>query len=325
MILSRGLLELRDLLDDPNKSKFSDATCVRTFDRVSRGLFRQLVDGNKDYSNFTMALPSTAAVQVLQNVWEFRVPSWVMHVVDIFYRDGDPTTATTLSPYLWTGATSVRIGTLIPRFTANESYTKWGWEGSHTIRLYNFSQVPNLILRVAVRPPTLLMFTVDAKNASASKITLPVTPTIGELELEEGAYINAEFQVTATNSETSANIGLMRRGIYSTAGTNVGGNLRTEVTMDAAWSSALSVDDVVESVLPIPDEHCRYLILSTAMACYQRKPNVQAMRLISGEMAMEGKRFNDYATSPRDRRGPSFIQRGRKGRNTWFDPDRTAY
>lgn len=324
MILSRALDELRDLLDDTNKSKFPDATCVRMLDRTVRGLFRQIVENRDDFSNFTMALSSSAAVQVLQNVWEWRLPTWVMHVLEIVQRDGEPTTVSTFSPYLWTGATTVRVGTPIPKYVENSLQPHWGWQGNHTIRLYNFSTVPNILLRVVVRPPTLLQFSIDTKNTSASKLTMPVTPTLGDIEKEEGAYVNAEFQVVETNSETSSNMGQMRRVVYSTAGTQVGGELHTECTMEAAWPAALSVDDVVESVLPIPDEHCRYVILSAAMACFQRKPNVTAMKLVGSEMMTEAKRFMDFATAPRDRRGPSYVQRpGRTVR--WTDPNRSPY
>ncbi len=324
MILSQALTDLGDLLDDDNGSKFPLAYRVRALDTAVQGLFRQLVDGNKEHSVFTMSLNATSAVQVLTNVWEFRIPTWVMHVIEVTRRDSDPTTETTFSPYMWTGATNSRVGIPVEKYSPSTTQPKWAWEGMHTLRLYNFATVPSIFLRVVVRPPPMLKFTVDAVNASASKVTLPVTPTLGTINSEEGTFINSEFQVTLANSETNVNLGTVRRVVYSKGTTEEGGALRTECTLDAAWSSALASGDVVESLVPIASEHCRLVVLKAAQACFIRKPNVQATNMMNRELGEELKKFMDYATTPRDKRGPSFVKRsGRAG--YWSDPNRVPY
>lgn len=325
MILSRFLSECGDTLDD-ERVKYPADQLVRTLDRQLLGAFRDLVQGNKNYSNFTMSIPASAAVQVLDNVWEFRLPTWIMHVVLVSRRDGSPTIEPTTSPYTWTGAANVRIGATIERYVPDNFRPHWRWDGNHTLRLVNFGEVPQegLVIQVVVRPPPMVQFTLDVKNASASKLTLPVDMLLGEIDSEEGAFINCEFQVTATNSETSTNLGLVRRGVYSSGVVTSGGDARTEITFDAAWTSALSIGDVVDSVLPIPSEHCRLLVLRTVMACYQKKPNVKGMALIQAELNFETQKFEHYAAW-RDTHGPSHYKRHDRRAFRPYDPNRSNW
>lgn len=323
MNLTLAISEVRDTLDDIVGTKFPDEQIVRALDRTTVGMFRTIADGNKDYSNFTISLPTTAGIQVLANQWEYRLPHWIMAVIEVCNRSGSPTAEPTYSPYTWTGGASVSLGTPIERWSGDVRRPHWQWDGNHTLRLVNYSQALGLAIRVVVKPPPLIQFTVADQNTSASKVNLPLTLTLGKQAIEEGGFINAELQVTSTNAEVSTNRGAIRRVIYSSAVAQVGGSSRTELTFDAAWpGGALVNGDVLESLIAIPSEHCRCLVLKVAEACYQRKPNVAGMRLIAREQAEEMARFQAFAAGPRDRRGPTFKHRTDRPFLRPYNPDR---
>ena len=278
---------------------------------------------NKEFSNFSMCVQKESAVQVLSNVWEYRLPTWVMHVVNVFERSGNATAETTMSPYLWTGSSNVSLGLVIPKYRANEGM-KWSWEGNHTIRLHKFTEAKELIVEVAARPAKMLKLTIDSDASTNTKMFLPNTPTLGEYETEEGVFINTDFQVTSTYNVLGTHIGNVRRCVYSTPYVLSGGGRKHELTFDQNFDSLLVAGDTVESILAIPDEHTRVLILKVAQACFQQKPNANALSTIAYELGEELQKFMNYASSPRDRRGETYIKRGTQARRT-TDPERPFY
>lgn len=309
------LAECGDLLDnDAQKTRFPDAMLIRTANRQLRGLFRTLVQSNKEYSNFLLGAFKANAVEVVDNVFEYKLPTWVTHVVKVWQRQNDPAVATTFSPYLWTGAASVQPGAEIQKFVGNSFEQYWSWEGNHTLRLNKQTQPLDLLIEVAARPAPMFKGVISTLHASTSKLYLPAALTYGEVELEEGSFINSEIECTGTVVNTSTNLGLVRRCIYSNAATiNAGARLH-ELSFDTPWASGLAIGDTVESIVPLPDEHCRLLVLKVAQAAFGRKPNVDAMRIISGEMADEMGKFMAYASTPRDKQGPSFIRQSSRSR-----------
>lgn len=323
MIVSGFLDEMRDILDDANKAKFPDATVMRIGDRQLRDMFRTLVQGNKEFSNFTMSVNATAAAEVLDNVFEYRLPTWIMHVAKVSLRSADPTTEATFSPYRWTGASNAKIGTEIPKFVDNDRRPRWTWEGNHTLRLHNYTSAQSLVLNVVVRPSPLVTFAIDRVHQSTSKLYLPAQLTLGTVDLEEGAFVNAEFKVTSTVSGSSAAIGAVRRCVYSTPNSQSQGARLHELTFDAGFGAVLAQGDTVESLIPLPDEHTYFLVLKTAQAAFIRKPNITALQSISASLLRAERDFHAYATS-RDRQGPSYLKSGNNMRPL-RDPDRPYY
>jgi len=300
---SQFLSEVADVLDDPDSEMYPAAQIVRSGDRQLRGLYRTLVESNKQYSNFTMAVQSSVALEPIDNIFDYRMPTWIMAVTRVWIRNGTATTETSFSPYLWTSG-GAQQGSEIPK-VGQEAAQRWSWQGSNTVRLHNFSEAQELLLEVVVRPSKMCKAKIATANPSASALYLPPTASYGELELEEGAYINSEWQVTTTSNANATHYGDIRRCIYSNAATIDTGVRYNELTFDSAFTNTLAQDDVVETILALPDEHTRVLVLLTARACFQKKGNLKALEAIQAELLQEQTRFSQYATPPRDSRGPS--------------------
>lgn len=320
MNVSGFVSECSDLLDDPKNTLYPIATLIRAGDRQLRGLFRTLTETNSEYSNFSMCIQKEAATKVFDATWEYRLPTWIVNVVGVYYRLNEATSESTFSPYKWTTLGTAAKGNKIPKHAA-VGLPHWSWQGNHTLRLEKFTTAQELVIEVAARPPKMVKGKIATANTSQSAFYMPPTPSFGELEIEEGAYINAEFQVTSTSNVNATQYGDIRRCIYSNASTIVSSTRYHELTMDAAWTATLAVDDVIESVLAIPDEHTRLLVLRVGMACAQKRNNTALMKAIMTEMPSEEQKFKDYATPPRDKGGPTFIKRNLNERPT-YDKER---
>lgn len=305
------LAELRDLLNDEKGLSFSDEMLIRAANRQMRGLFRTMIQGNKEYSNYTIGMTAGGnALEVYNNTWEFRLPSWITQVTDVYRAEGFSVVEPYWASYKWTNGSNVNAGQVIPKWTTNQQYPHWLWQGNNnTLRLVNYSVCPDILLCVAVRPPLLFRAKIATVNASPSGAYLPPIPEFGGYENEEGALINGVVEVVSTQNVNSTNYGMVRRVVYSSANTLVSGSRTYIIEIDKRWDTALAAGDVIESVIPIPDQHTRILVLKTAQAAFQRKNNVEGLRSIGAELGEELVKFTSYAASPRDRNGPTFIKR----------------
>lgn len=303
MNTSQFLTEVADVLDDPDSEMYPAEEIVRHGNRQLRGLYRTLVESNKQYSNFTMAVQAEVALEPIDNIFDYRLPNWVMAVTRVWIRNGSATSEPNLSLYSWTPG-AAQLGNEIPK-VGNEVSQRWSWQGNSTVRLHNFSSAQELVLEVVVRPASMAKAKIATENASTSKLYLPPSLNYGEIDLEEGAYINSDWQVTTTANTNATHYGDIRRCVYSTPSAISSGSRYVELTFDAAWTNALVQNDVVETVLALPDEHTRVLVLLAARACFQKKGNLKGLEAIQGELLQEQTRFSQYATPPRDSRGPS--------------------
>lgn len=313
------LAEVADVLDDPNARTYRAEEIVRHGDRQLRGLYRTLVEANKQFSNYTMAIQKEVALEPMDNVFDYRLPSWVQAVVAVWLRTGSPAVESTFNMYAWTAGGAQR-GLLIPK-GGQDGRPQWKWQGSNTLRLTGYGEAQELVLEVVVRPAHMFKGKIATVNPSASKLYLPA-PVYGTVELEEGAYINSDWQVTATGVTSATQLGDVRRCVYSNAATIVTGVRHHELTMDSAFTTALAQDDTIETVLPLPDEHTRLLVLLTARACMQKKASMKGLEATMSETAVESQRFAQYATPPRDTQGPTEWKRAspnaqRPGWNGW--------
>lgn len=312
-MLTLGFIqEVQDCLDDPKVARYPLATIVRHGDRQLRGMFRSMSVANKDYSNFTYCAKGADARVIFKGGYEWRLPSWIEAIAQVNYREGTATVQTSFSPYRWT-ADTVGIGNLIPR-DARDPYPRWSWEGNNTLKVWNCQTPPELVIRCIKRPSKMFYGRIATLHASQGSLYLPA-PINGEVEIEEGSYVNADFQVTTTASTNALQYGDIRRCIYSNAAAVLVSSRVHELVFDSNWTATLAVNDEIQTVLPLPDEQTRYLVLRTAFACMQKQGATLGMSAIAGEMAEEGQRFKN-TIQPRDAAGPRrWITRGyRNGR-----------
>lgn len=319
MLTTELIAEVKDTVKAPNATLFPPDIIVRAATRQYRSLFRTMVFGNKEYANFPLALFKANAVQLFSTVYQYRTPTWISHVVDLYQRTDAGTTNTSMSPYLWTG-TPASLGQRL--FKDREGpRLRWSWEGQHTLRVYGSSVTLDLVAMCVKIPTKPFVGTIDTANAAQNKLYLPVLPQHGSAETEEGAYINSEWTVTGTSSANATQFGDVRRCIYSQANAVFGGARVQELTFDANFTSTLVSGDQVETVLAIPDEHTRLLVLKTATALYQKEGNIKAIASLQGEMQEELAKFLAYASGMRDSKGPRRMKRRTRDMRWQMDMD----
>lgn len=328
MIVSEFLDRLQDVVDDDDgHTNYPDEQRIRELDQQVRSMWRQLVDGNKEHGNFTFALQKESARKLMRNVFEWRLPSWAYSVVRVYRRSDTAGGASepNLSLYLWTAPSDdVALQNEIPKGRQQRG-PYWEWQGSSTLRLYGYTVAPELVVWCAKLPPRILVATLAQSHSPSSAVALylPGTLQYGNVDLEEGAYINADLQVVNTNGATDLHVGSIRRCIYSNPAVIVSGARLHELTFDAAYPANLVLGDKLESVLPIMDAHCRYLVLRVAMALFQKKANKEGLAAIASDLGTEARMFSDFALS-RDSNGPYWFKR-RTGAPVVRDPDRMSW
>jgi hypothetical protein len=307
--ISSALQLVRDRLDDPNGTKYSDAEIVRHLDEQARVMFRKQTQASKEWHNFALMVQKEDARQLFANIWEWRLPTWVDRIVKIFERGGTGSTEATFSPYLWAGNEGLNFGREILKTDANRR-NGWTWEGQHTLRLWKSTQAQELIILCCKTPPPSIKVKVSKVYADASGAYLPATTDtanwlLGSTSLEEGVYINSEVQVTATSSTTATHLGDIRRVSYSQA--DVIDTARYQaLRFESNLTVPLVVGDTIESLLPIPDAHATLLVLLTLNAIFTKKNNTDGMKAIVADLSREWQDFIMFATAPRDSSGPYF-------------------
>ena len=309
MNISACIQLVRDRLDDPNGTKYTDPEIVRHIDEQARVMFRKQTQASKEWHNFALMVQKEDARQLFGDVWEWRLPTWVDRVVKIFERGGTGSVETTFSPYLWSGNNGVTFGREILK-TDPTRRNGWTWEGQHTLRLWKTTQAPELILLVCKVPPPSLKVKVAKAYADASGVYLPATSDtanwiLGSTKLEEGVYINAEIEVTATNSAVATHLGDLRRVSYSQSDAIDTARYQA-LRFETNFTNVLAVGDTVETQLPVPDAHATLLVLLTLNAIFTKKNNTDGMKAIVGDLSREWQDFIMFATAPRDSSGPYF-------------------
>lgn len=318
--------EVRDILDDPNSIHYQDAEIVRHADRQLQILARTQVRFDMGYHNFELHLQKGDAVQLYNQVWEYRLPSWVVNVTRVWQIDDPASAEPTFSPYLW--SEEATIGSIVEKIDKADVARGGGWyfAGNNAIQLRGFASETAMRVQVAKLPAPLFLATLATAHADADKLYLPASLTLGTERIELGDYINADVVVTTLNTATNDYRGVRRRCIYSTPNADDGGTRRHELSMDAAFSGApLEVGDAIETQVPLPEEHTRLLCLKVARACLQKRGNREAIISIANELRYEQAMFEARVT-PRDTHAPDFVRR-RTGRRRALteDEDRRAW
>ena len=327
MNLSQFLVRIRDELDDNAKLKYSDGELVRHIDEQARTLCRLQMRTNKEWANFALSLQSEDARKLFQNTYEWKLPTWVEAVIRVYIRvNSSGAGETTFSNYKWTNNDQT-LGTMIPK-TDLMRRSGWSWEGNHTLRIWNFSVVPELTLEVVADPAPMFkaaILTIPVAPVATSfflpPLPVPVANDLGERGyVEEGRYINGEVQVTATTGAADTKLGETRRIIYSKSSTIDVATRRHQLDLEAPFSSNVAVGDTIESLIPVSEMHSRVLMLKVLNAAAVKKFNIDLQKSIGAEMGEEMAAFVEWASKPRDSNGP-FFKLSSSGLRKPYDPD----
>jgi hypothetical protein len=308
--ISQALLLIRDRLDDPAGTKYSDAEIVRHLDEQARVMFRKQTQTSKDWHNFGLMIQKEDGRQLFADTWEWRLPTWIDRVVRVFERGGTATAESTFSPYLWTGNSNITFGREIQK-TDPERRDGWSWEGQHTFRLWRRTEALELIILCCKVPAPSLKVKLLHAYADATGAYLPPTTDstswiYGSTALEEGVYVNAEMQVTTTAVNTATHLGDIRRVSYSQPDAIDSAVRYQALRFESSFTNTLAVGDYIETMLPVPDAHANLLILLTLNAIFVKKNNTDGMKAIVADLSKEWQDFIMFATMPRDSSGPFY-------------------
>lgn len=320
MRITDFVLGVRDELDDSQSLKWSDAEIVRHADAQAKRMIVMLTKADKEWHNFSYCLQKESGKNLFANVWEWRLPSWVEKVRKVYARSGSASVEATFSPYRWTGSSAVDLGQEINETDVSRR-SGWSWQGQHTLRLWNWTQADELTLQVVKLPPPMFKATTANLHASVTfdGIYLPSSLTLGTLGMEEGIYANAEVLISATASATDTNLGEMRRVDYSRTNAMDVGTRRTEIRFEEGFLHAVAVGDTLETLIPIPPSHARFLTLLVVNACAIKKNNLDLQKSIVGDLGQATNEFlSDVAA--RDSAGPYFYKAGQSLRRR-YSPD----
>lgn len=309
------LFNVRLVLKDPGDSvnnpdeKWTDSEILEHGSRVQQALTRLQIEKGRDFSNFPYCLQAAAATQLYDTSWQWRLPSWISSVSSVFrLNDGTSSAETTFSPFLWGKALPLQAQGRVEKIRQGVAQG-YRWDGVRTLRVWGFSSAPKLALEVATTPAPLFKMTVSATPGAANELYLPVQPAganfIGREGMEEGCYVNA--QVMVTSATDPANFGAVRRCIYSQSNIALSGARRQKLTFDESFTSALVQNDVVQSMLPFSDEHCKAVVLLTAEACLMKEGAVPILKALQPQLSRELAAFAQFA-GRKDYDGPDFIE-----------------
>lgn len=329
MRLSEGISAVRRIVYDPVDSavenpdpKFTDSEIAAHLTEQARSLARIQIQRDQGYHNALYALTSEQGIQVVSGVFQYPLPQWVSNIVRVCFRyQGDADVEDTWSPYTWT--TPPALGEEIDRKGAHP--TKWWWwDGNRTLRVVGYSGAPSLLLEVAKTPPPQFRAVLDIDPEDETRLWLPLALQAGTEDLAEGAYVNSEIQVVSSGADRFANLGQVRRVVWSASNLELDGVRRHELRLEAGLPEAMEQGDTVETLLPFPDEHCRALFLKVAWALFTKNGNLTGQKAIQAELSEELRMFSDYVT-PRTTQSPAFYRNDSTiGNYPVADPDRAS-
>lgn len=319
MNVTQFVARLRSYLDDARVLKFSDAELVSMADEQLKYLTRKLSQTSKDWHNFSLGLKKEDARTIFNQTYEWTLPTWVKRVSRVYDRHSTATSEPTLSPYRWSGNSNAMFTDELGKSDSGRR-SGWTWEGTRTLRLWNFPQPLDLSLEIVKMPPPLFKATIVDTFPDMSGLYLPSVPTLGELYPEEGVYINSEIQVTSTATSVATSLGEVRRVVYSNSNTIAAGR-KNAIYVDEVWPNILEANDVVESLLPIPEDNTYLLALLVLRGLSIKKGNLDLQKSVGNAIAPELSDFLETAGLPKDSAGPYF-KTSKTVRTGRYDQDR---
>jgi hypothetical protein len=304
------LNDIRGIVDDGLESKFTDDYLLGQGHRKIQRMFRQMTETQEGYHFVEYDVESSALTSVDTETKELRLPPWASKVRSIRPREGMGTAAS--------------MGDQLVHATAAYPDTpSWRNWSDNRLRLHHWSGSSGLRLVIAKTPARMMRFTISALATDASTVNLPAEPDVGVMETQADWYRNERFEVLSTTRISTAHAVVGVRG-YVTASTPnqvVGSALRTVLTFADAWPAILKVGDVLESVVPLPEELTRLAVLETAMICFQHHGNDEAQVAMLDELRVERRDFAAYIQQ-RQSQGPDYYLCEGEGSGGHYDPNK---
>jgi hypothetical protein len=294
---------MRTILDDPidatnnPQNKFTNAALVSFLQRHVQALCRTQFQRDQGFHNFPLVLKAAESKTVIRGVFQWALPPWVVGISRVRLKLGadDAVIEPTFSPFRW--SSPLTPSDQLPKKTKNVD-AGWKWDGNRTFQLWGYDYAQSIFLEVTKLPSRMFTATIDQIGAGVNRIYLPTALTLGTEDQVEGAYINAEVQITS--SATISKVGQVRRCIYSNANVDSGAAVRkTEMYLESDLPVAVAVGDTIETMIPYGEEHTRLLLLKTAWSCFEQLANIPAQKAIASDLGDEMAKFLDYVT-PRD-------------------------
>ena len=320
MNTSEFLLEVRDTLNDPFKRKWTDIELVRTGDRMVRTMARKLAEVTGSNLELWHNIADTEFREIYKTIWEAKLPDWTLKILRLFDRNVDATGTPNSSPYLVLNggaAVTEQLAETIRMGSADHQDQYGAMLTEHkTLRVYGPSSARAVTCRLAKRPARMIQATLDLAGLSATQFYLPLSMTLGTLETEVSAYRNTLFQFGLVEGSHAAGVymaGDTRACVQSDPKVDVAGARRDLVTVDRALSGTPAVGDTVETLLEIPDEHCRRLILEVAYASAEKYSDRTLQRSLDADLATQREEFNKHV-QPRQLQEPTFMRRRNRSR-----------
>lgn len=309
MNVTSWLAAVRRYFDDDAKRKFTDQDLITNGDLEARSIFRTFTRSSEDWHNCIVFLDPTNAVQLGQNIFQWRLPTWVQRISAVYRREsvaikfpGDPYRTPN------TGAK------LLEKVEKSDDIRRrgWDWDGNHSLTWWGETSAPYVALKVAKIPHRMFRAVIATTDTGAAAQLILPPNIVGELELEGGAYVNAEVEIVAA---ASRQLGEVRRCIWSSPNEVLVASTVFRLFFDAAFPFVLAPNDVVETRLPVPQDFALLHVLRTVQATLPKKPNMELLRVIAPRLQEEEKKLIEYATPHRDMTGPFFKQSRMKQRN----------
>jgi len=307
MNVTQFLLEVRDMLDDPDdlsgsaKVRWDDGVLMRHANRTIRGLVRKQMELDQGFHNCAVLLSKEDAIQVHSNVWDYILPTWSMRVAGVREQ------ATDSQPE--------------PDFIQPADRRTSGRGGP------NYHMVANTTLRL--RHANALDLQVDTVKLPArmtrGTVGKPSTGVSGTIQLymepdedaefpnetEANSYRNAIVELTGTDSPTHIISGAIARVTASSHRNEDASKFYTLLTLDKALPVPPAANDTYEFQTEIAEEHVRLLILLVCRACWESKGNNDELRAIAGELNEEWVNYLQHI-QPRQGQEPDFIRTNRR-------------
>jgi hypothetical protein len=308
MNVTELLTEVQDLVESCDEK---DDVIMRHADRMLRSLARKQIEVDAGYYNAEFMLRPDDFTEVYTGEFEARLATWVSRISEVWRT----TAARDVPVAPYEAYAPFARSHMIKPIRKADITAGWEFTGTDTIRFRGFSQEALKVrLRVAKRPARLARFTLEEPSRLANVIYLPMEPSAGAFEIENGAYMGSRFQVSALptglpGAPPRVVFGEVRLGVASDPNfITESGVRRTRVTLSSPFSAALEAGDTIDMVCELPDEHSRLLVLMIGEAIFQKRNNTDALRSIGDAMAREWNTFLAHIL-PRQDQTPSMARR----------------
>ncbi len=291
MRLQEGIDRVNFAIDNTAARKFdvNGRDVAMVMNEQQRSMVRKMAELAEGYINHTFTLDLTAARQIHNNTFSYRLPHWLLKIEEVRRSDGGST---------------FNLGPRIRRFRPRMPWMGWEHTANNELTLRNTSQAFGLEIYCSKTP------------ARMTKGTLPAQGVIRDLVMDddastdagnfphdqhENAYAGALFEITGP---ASARVGQILRCVSNDMVTTG----RTLV-MEEDWTTQPETSDTYEMHSEIPEQHTELLILLTAQRLFAVQNNTAGIAAYARELSEQWRQFV-YHVEKRQLQGPGYIGPG---------------